>query len=175
MVDPRITPASLVQLMVFVWPNMQETHAALIREARSLILNFLPSVQSASFATLTIAMSALLLAFFKMKMDPADWLSYLPDSCKDESAGADPYRSVDRYYFLLLYNLLPEEIACVFINRLFYRCILSFGDEQSALRIATPLVKEVTEEPRDPSPTGIADMFGIVFFCLPCIHFIALT
>lgn len=80
-ISPSHTPVSFVRYMLCVWPLGHPKHLALSNEANRLISAFWLSLDSTLYTPFTIAVSALLLAFFRLDIDSSDWLKCLPECC----------------------------------------------------------------------------------------------
>ena len=83
---PNHNPTTIMFNMLEAWENGSDFHEALRGEASALLTIFWLSIESVQYNPVTIATSALLLAFSKLQIDPSHWLQVLPGSCIPKSS-----------------------------------------------------------------------------------------
>ena len=94
-IDPLQSPASFMKIMLDIWPGCVHRHNEIFREACDLVDAFWMTFESVQYSPMTIAVSALLLTFSKLKIDSSDWLRFLPSRCLTPIDGTG-YRAIDR-------------------------------------------------------------------------------
>ena len=80
-VDPCYSPICFMKYMLHLWPGHRSRHEELMQEATGLVDKFILSFESIQYSPMTIAVSALLLASLKLRIDSSDWLQNLPGQC----------------------------------------------------------------------------------------------
>ena len=80
-IDPCYSPVCFIKLMLRVWHGHRNRHGELWHEATNLANKFILFFESLQYSSMTIAVSALLLAFLKLGVDSSEWLHSLPNRC----------------------------------------------------------------------------------------------
>lgn len=83
---PNHSPTIFMMNMMEAWEEESHFHEALLREASALLSTFWLTIESIQYAPFTVATGALLLAFYKLQIDPSRWLQTLPESCIPKSS-----------------------------------------------------------------------------------------
>lgn len=102
-IDPSYSSVSFIKCILHVWPGCKTRHEELQKEAFILADKFVLSFESVQYSPMTIAVSALLLAFLKLDIDSSEWLQSLPSRC---------YSSVDASGCKVVDKCLESFIAC---------------------------------------------------------------
>jgi len=80
-VDPCYSPICFMKYMLHLWPGHKSRQEELMQEATGLVDKFILSFESIQYSPMTIAVSALLFASLKLRIDSSDWLQNLPGQC----------------------------------------------------------------------------------------------
>ena len=127
--NPQITPSAFIHEFLDVWHPVHavaDLKTDLAREADRFMAEFWEEVESSSYASSTMAIAALILAFSILHMDCAEWLALIPNCCLPLS---------DNY-------LIASSSQQLMVRRLFDvdACLVSFSKIPS-LRATSPAAR----------------------------------
>ena len=149
--NPQITPSAFIHEFLDIWHPVQpiaDLKTDLAREADRFMAEFWEETDSIKYASSTMAIAALILAFSILHMDCAEWLALIPNCCLPLS---------DNY-------LIASSSQQLMVRRLFDvdACLVSFSQIPS-LRATSPAARAAETTQLNPfSPRSTAQLLSPV-------------